>query len=231
MAAAAKTSFVWEGKDKAGKIVKGEMSSKSIDLVKAQLRRQGITPLPGKIKKAKPLKGGANKITASDIAIFARQLTTMMGSGVPLVQAFDIVAGGLDNKAMAQVVNAIKNDVEGGSSLTGALRNHPDHFDELFCNLVDAGEQSGTLESLLNEVATYKEKTEALRRKIKKAMTYPIAVLIIAFIVTAILLVFVVPQFETLFEGVGSDLPAFTKMVVNLSEVCLLYTSPSPRDS
>ena len=223
MAAAAKTSFVWEGKDKAGKIVKGEMSSKSIDLVKAQLRRQGITPLPGKIKKAKPLKGGANKITASDIAIFARQLTTMMGSGVPLVQAFDIVAGGLDNKAMAQVVNAIKNDVEGGSSLTGALRNHPDHFDELFCNLVDAGEQSGTLESLLNEVATYKEKTEALRKKIKKAMTYPIAVLIIAFIVTAILLVFVVPQFETLFAGVGSDLPAFTKMVVNLSEVMQKY--------
>ena len=218
MAAATKTTFVWEGKDKSGKVVKGEMASKSADLVKAQLRRQGITPAAGKIKKQKPLKGGKGAITASDIAIFARQLTTMMGSGVPLVQAFDIVAGGLDNKAMAQVVTAIKNDVEGGASLTNGLRNHPDHFDDLFCNLVDAGEQSGTLEKLLNEVATYKEKTEALRKKIKKAMTYPIAVLIIAFIVTAILLIFVVPQFETLFAGVGSDLPAFTRMVVNLSE-------------
>ena len=218
-ATATKQTFTWEGKDKSGKVVKGEMSSKSADLVKAQLRRQGITPVAGKIKKQKPLKGGKNKITAADIAIFARQLTTMMGSGVPLVQAFDIVAGGLDNKAMAQVVTQIKNDVEGGASLTTGLRNQPDHFDDLFCNLVDAGEQSGTLEKLLNEVATYKEKTEALRRKIKKAMTYPIAVLIIAFIVTAILLVFVVPQFESLFEGVGSDLPAFTKMVVSLSEV------------
>ena len=218
MATATKTTFLWEGKDKSGKVVKGEMASKSADLVKAQLRRQGITPAAGKIRKQKPLKGGKNSITAADISIFARQLTTMMGSGVPLVQAFDIVAGGLDNKAMAQVVTQIKNDVEGGASLTAGLRNHPDHFDDLFCNLVDAGEQSGTLEKLLNEVATYKEKTEALRKKIKKAMTYPIAVLIIAFIVTAILLVFVVPQFETLFAGVGSDLPAFTKMVVNLSE-------------
>ena len=218
MATSTKQTFVWEGKDKAGKVVKGEMVSKSADLVKAQLRRQGITPAAGKIKKQKPLKGGKGEITAGDIAIFARQLTTMMGSGVPLVQAFDIVAGGLDNKAMAQVVTQIKNDVEGGASLTTGLRNHPAHFDDLFCNLVDAGEQSGTLEKLLNEVATYKEKTEALRKKIKKAMTYPIAVLIIAFIVTAILLIFVVPQFETLFAGVGSDLPAFTRMVVNLSE-------------
>ncbi len=218
-AAATKQVYTWEGKDKTGKVVKGEMSSKSVDLVKAQLRRQGITPAAGKVKKQKPIKGGKNSITAGDIAIFARQLTTMMASGVPLVQAFEIVAGGLDNKAMAQVVTQIKNDVEGGASLTNALRNHPDHFDELFCNLTEAGEQSGTLEKLLNEVATYKEKTEALRKKIKKAMTYPIAVLIIAFIVTAILLVFVVPQFETLFAGVGSDLPAFTKMVVTMSEV------------
>ena len=217
-ATAKKVTFAWEGKDKSGKVVKGQMASKSPDLVKAQLRRQGITPIAGKIKKQKPMKTGKGAITATDIAIFARQLTTMMGSGVPLVQAFEIVAGGLDNKAMAQVVNAIKNDVEGGASLTVALRNHPEQFDDLFCNLVDAGEQSGTLEKLLNEVATYKEKTEALRRKIKKAMTYPIAVLIIAFIVTAILLVFVVPQFESLFAGVGSDLPAFTRMVVDLSE-------------
>jgi len=213
-----KQTFVWEGKDKSGKVVKGEMVSKSADLVKAQLRRQGITPNAGKIKKQKALKGGKGKIEAGDIAIFARQLTTMMGSGVPLVQAFEIVAGGLDNKAMAQVVNRIKIDVEGGASMTNALRAHPEHFDDLFCNLVDAGEQSGTLDKLLNEVATYKEKTEALRKKIKKAMTYPIAVLIIAFIVTAILLIYVVPQFETLFAGVGSDLPAFTRMVVNASE-------------
>ena len=220
---ATKKTFVWEGKDKSGKVVKGEMASVSADLVKAQLRRQGITPAAGKVRKQKPLKGANNAITASDIAIFARQLTTMMGSGVPLVQAFEIVAGGLDNKAMAQVVTQIKNDVEGGASLTQGLRNHPKHFDDLFCNLVEAGEQSGTLEKLLNEVAIYKEKTEALRKKIKKAMTYPIAVLIIAFIVTAILLVFVVPQFESLFAGVGSDLPAFTKMVVNLSELMQQY--------
>ena len=214
--AAIKQTFLWEGKDSKGQVVKGEMSSKSADLIKAQLRRQGITPT--RVKKQKAVKGGSNTITAGDIAIFARQLTTMMGSGVPLVQAFEIVADGLDNKAMSQVVNQIKASVEGGSSLTVALKEHPKHFDELFCNLVEAGEQSGTLERLLNEVATYKEKTEALKAKIKKAMFYPIAVLIVAFIVTAILLVFVVPQFETLFEGVGSDLPAFTKMVVNLSE-------------
>lgn len=214
--ATVKEVFLWEGKDSKGQVIKGEMASKSPNLIKAQLRRQGITPT--KVKKQRAIKGGSSKITASDIAIFARQLTTMMGSGVPLVQAFEIVANGLDNKAMAQVVNQIKASVEGGSSLTVALRQHPDHFDDLFCNLVEAGEQSGTLEKLLNEVATYKEKTEALKAKIKKAMFYPIAVLIVAFIVTAILLVFVVPQFESLFEGVGSDLPAFTKMVVNLSE-------------
>lgn len=215
-ATATKALFNWEGKDPKGLVVRGEMSSKSADLIKAQLRRQGITPT--KVRKQKAISGGSNKITASDISIFARQLTTMMGAGVPLVQAFEIVANGLDNKAMSRVVNQIKGDVEGGSSLTVALRNHPEHFDDLFCNLVEAGEQSGTLERLLNEVATYKEKTEALKAKIKSAMFYPVAVLIVAFIVTVILLIFVVPQFETLFEGVGSDLPAFTRMVVDLSE-------------
>lgn len=215
-ATATKSLYVWEGKDSKGQTVKGEMSSKSIDLIKAQLRRQGIKPT--KVRKQKAARGGSNTITPGDIAIFARQLTTMMGSGVPLVQAFEIVADGLDNKAMARVVNSIKADVEGGASLTSALKQHPDQFDDLFCNLVAAGEQSGTLERLLNEIAVYKEKTEALKAKIKKALFYPVAVLIVAFVVTAILLVFVVPQFETLFEGVGSDLPAFTKMVVNLSE-------------
>ena len=215
-AVASKIVFIWEGKDSKGQVVKGEMSSKSPDLIKAQLRRQGITPT--KVKKQKAIKGGSSKITAGDISIFARQLTTMMGAGVPLVQAFEIVSNGLDNKAMSRVVNQIKADVEGGSSLTVALKSHPEQFDDLFCNLVEAGEQSGTLEKLLNEVAVYKEKTEALKAKIKSAMFYPVAVLVVAFIVTAILLIFVVPQFETLFESVGSDLPAFTKMVVNLSE-------------
>ena len=144
--AAIKQTFLWEGKDSKGQVVKGEMSSKSADLIKAQLRRQGITPT--RVKKQKAVKGGSSTITASDIAIFARQLTTMMGSGVPLVQAFEIVSDGLDNKAMSQVVNQIKGSVEGGSSLTVALKEHPKHFDELFCNLVEAGEQSGTLERL-----------------------------------------------------------------------------------
>ena len=143
----------------------------------------------------------------------------MMGAGVPLVQAFEIVANGLDNKAMRTLVLEVKSDVESGSSLAVAMRKHPNEFDDLFCSLVDAGEQSGTLETLLNEIATYKEKTEALKAKIKKAMFYPAAVLVVAFIVTSILLIFVVPQFESLFQGMGSDLPAFTKFVVNLSDL------------
>jgi len=209
--------FEWEGKDAKGVKQKGFVSSPSINLVKAKLRRQGI--IPTKVKKKKKSRGSSAKITPGDIAIFARQLTTMMGAGVPMVQSFEIVANGMDNKTMRDMVLGLKTEVEGGSNLTQALRKYPDQFDDLFCSLVDAGEQSGTLETLLGEIAAYKEKTEALKKKIKKAMAYPIAVLIVAAIVTAILLVFVVPQFEALFAGMGGDLPAFTRMIVTASEV------------
>ncbi|MCL4152350.1 UNVERIFIED_CONTAM: hypothetical protein GTU68_045145 [Idotea baltica] len=196
-------------------------SSPSADLVKAKLRRQGI--VSPKVRKKRKTKGGGSKITAGDIAIFARQLTTMMGAGVPMVQSFEIVANGMDNKNMRDMVMGLKSEVEGGSNLTNSLRKYPEQFDDLFCSLVEAGEQSGTLETLLGEIANYKEKSESLKKKIKKAMFYPVAVLIVAFIVTAILLVFVVPQFEALFAGMGGDLPAFTKMIVTASEFMQAY--------
>ena len=208
--------FEWEGKDKKGVVQKGYISSQSADLVKAKLRRQGI--VAPKVRKKRGSGGRREKITPGDIAVFARQLTTMMGAGVPMVQSFEIVANGMDNKSMRDMVMGIKAEVESGSNLTGALRKYPDQFDDLFCSLTEAGEQSGTLETLLGEIAGYKEKSESLKKKIKKAMFYPVAVLIVAFIVTAILLVFVVPQFESLFVGMGGDLPAFTKMIVNASE-------------
>ncbi|MEM6987092.1 MAG: type II secretion system F family protein, partial [Pseudomonadota bacterium] len=166
--------------------------------------------------KDKPKAKG--KISSAEITVFARQLTTMMGSGVPLVQAFQILGSSHDNKAMAEMLNGIKTSLEGGSQLSESLKAYPDSFDDLFCSLVNAGEQSGTLDKLLNEIANYKEKSESLKRKIKKATFYPVAVLVVAFVVTAILLIFVVPQFETLFQSVGGDLPMFTKLVVNLSE-------------
>jgi len=208
--------FEWEGKNANGNKQKGILSAPNSELVKAKLRRQGIVPT--KIRKKRREFGGKGKILPGDIALFARQLTTMMGAGVPMVQSFEIVANGVDNKAMRDMINGIKAEVESGSNLTNALRKYPDQFDDLFCSLTEAGEQSGTLESLLNEIATYKEKSESLKKKIKKALFYPVAVLIVAFIVTAILLVFVVPQFESLFVGMGGDLPAFTKMIVNASE-------------
>ena len=213
--------FEWEGKDAKGQKQKGLASSPSADLVKAKLRRQGI--VAPKVKKKRKSRGGGEKITAGDIAIFARQLTTMMGAGVPMVQSFEIVANGMDNKNMRDMVMGLKSEVESGSNLTQSLRKYPDQFDDLFCSLVEAGEQSGTLETLLGEIANYKEKSESLKKKIKKAMFYPVAVLIVAFIVTAILLVFVVPQFEALFAGMGGDLPAFTKMIVNASEFMQAY--------
>jgi len=213
--------FEWEGKDAKGQKQKGVASSPSADLVKAKLRRQGI--VSPKVKKKRKSKGGGAKITAGDIAIFARQLTTMMGAGVPMVQSFEIVANGMENKNMRDMVMGLKSEVESGSNLTNSLRKYPDQFDDLFCSLVEAGEQSGTLETLLGEIANYKEKSESLKKKIKKAMFYPVAVLIVAGIVTAILLVFVVPQFEALFAGMGGDLPAFTKMIVNASEFMQAY--------
>lgn len=218
MASAAKKPivFVWEGKSKSGHKQKGMLSAASPDLVKAKLRKQGIVPT--KIHKKRKEFGGGKAIEAGDIALFARQLTTMMGAGVPMVQSFEIVANGSDNQKMRDMINGIKAEVESGSNLTNALRKYPDQFDDLFCSLTEAGEQSGTLESLLGEIATYKEKSESLKKKIKKALFYPVAVLVVAFIVTAILLVFVVPQFEALFEGMGGDLPAFTQMIVTASE-------------
>ena len=209
--------FEWEGKDAKGQKQKGLISAANVSLVKAKLRRQGIVSPTVKKKRSSSGKGG--KITAGDIAIFARQMTTMMGAGVPMVQSFEIVANGLDNKTMRDMVMGIKAEVESGSNFTSALRKYPDHFDELFCSLTEAGEQSGALETLLGEIADYKEKSESLKKKIKKAMFYPIAVMVVAAIVTTILLIFVVPQFETLFSSMGGELPAFTQMIVNASEL------------
>jgi len=211
-----KMIFVWEGTDKKGSKIKGEMEGASDAIIKADLRRQGINPLKVR-KKPKPLLGGKKKITSKDIAIFSRQLATMMSAGVPLVQAFEIVGRGHENPSMQDMILAIKSDLEGGTPLADALGKHPAHFDSLFVNLVRAGEQAGALETLLDKIATYKEKTEAIKAKIKKALMYPTAVLIVAFIVTTILLLFVVPQFEELFKGFGADLPAFTQMLIDVS--------------
>ncbi|WP_303290671.1 type II secretion system F family protein [Marinobacter sp. SS5-14b] len=210
-------SYVWEGKDRKGNKAKGELNGSNMALVKAQLRKQGI--IPDKVKKkSKPLFGGSKKITPFDIAMLTRQLATMMKAGVPLVQSFDIVADGLENKGLQELVMAIRNDISSGSGFASALRKHPKHFDDLYCNLVDSGEQAGALEAMLDRIATYLEKTELLKKKVKKAMTYPIAVVVVAIVVTAILLVKVVPQFESLFQGFGAELPVFTQMVVRLSE-------------
>ncbi len=210
--------FTWEGKDRKGNKVKGESHSSNPSMVKAELRKQGINPI--KVRKKSTLFSSAksSKITPKDIAVFTRQLATMMSAGVPLVQSFEIIGRGHENPGMQELILAIKADVESGSTLADTLRKHPVHFDELVCNLVAAGEQAGILEGLLDKIATYKEKTEAIKAKIKKALTYPMAVIIVAFIVTAILLIFVVPQFQSLFEGFGAELPAFTQMVVHLSE-------------
>jgi len=210
-------SYVWEGKDRKGNKSKGELTGFNLALVKAQLRKQGIIPNRVK-KKPKPLFGGSKKVTPFDIAMLTRQLATMMKAGVPLVQSFDIVADGLDNKGLQELVMSIRNDISSGTSFAGALRKHPKYFDDLYCNLVDSGEKAGALEAMLDRIATYLEKTELLKKKVKKAMTYPIAVVVVAIIVTAILLVKVVPQFESLFQGFGAELPVFTQMVVHLSE-------------
>ncbi|UUC51301.1 type II secretion system F family protein [Pseudomonas citronellolis] len=216
---ALKTSvFVFEGTDRKGGKVKGELSGANTALVKAQLRKQGINPTKVR-KKGISLLNTGKKIKPMDIALFTRQMATMMGSGVPLLQSFDIIAEGFDKPSMRKLVDDIKQEVAAGNSLANSLRKHPQHFDDLYCNLVDAGEQSGALESLLDRVATYKEKTESLKAKIKKAMTYPIAVIVVAVIVSAILLIKVVPQFQSVFSNFGAELPAFTLMVIGLSEV------------
>lgn len=214
---ALKTSvFSWEGTDRKGSKIKGELSGQSPALIKAQLRKQGINPLKVR-KKAVSLFSAGKKIKPMDIALFTRQMATMMKAGVPLLQSFDIIGEGFDNPNMRKLVDEVKQEVAAGNSFAGSLRKKPQYFDDLYCNLVESGEQSGALETLLDRVATYKEKTEQLKAKIKKAMTYPIAVIVVAIIVSAILLIKVVPQFESVFEGFGAELPAFTMMVVGLS--------------
>jgi type IV pilus assembly protein PilC len=215
VSAAQQFPFVWEGTDKKGKRIKGKMLAVSEAAVKADLRRQGV--LAKRVRKEVQLFKSGKKIVSEDIALFARQLATMLQAGIPMVQCFDIIGNGHDKPSMQKLVLAIKADVEAGTSLHEALAKHPLYFDDLFVNLVEAGEHAGALETLLDKVATYKEKTEALKKKIKKALFYPAAVLAVAVIVTVILLIFVIPQFESLFKGFGADLPAFTQMVINLS--------------
>ena len=208
--------FIWEGTDKSGKKIKGKSLASDEAAVRADLRRKEIVPT--RIRKQRQgLFAGGGKITTADIAIFSRQLATMLSAGIPLVQAFEIVGSGHENAAMQKLILSIKADVEGGSALAEALAKQPLYFDDLFVNLVEAGEQAGALESLLDKIATYKEKTEAIKKKIKKALTYPAAVLVVALVVTTILLIFVIPSFEDLFKGFGADLPTFTRMVIDLS--------------
>lgn len=211
--------FVWEGTDRKGAKVTGETRSGNIALVKADLRKQGINPLKVNKKSLPAFGKRKKKITAKDIAIFSRQLATMMSSGVPLVQSFEIIGRGHENPAMQDLVLKVKADVEGGNSLTEALAKHPYYFDTLYCNLVQAGEQAGILETLLHKIALYKEKIEAIKGKIKKALFYPTAVIVAAFIITAILMIFVIPQFQTLFSSFGADLPALTKIVIEISKI------------
>lgn len=210
--------FNWEGVDRRGSRVKGETRAASVALVRAELRRQGVNPLKVR-KKPQPLFGtGKKKITSADIAVFSRQLATMMAAGVPLVQAFDIVGRGHDNPSMQDLILSIKSDVESGTALTEALSKHPLYFDALFCNLVAAGEQAGVLDVLLDKIATYKEKTESIKGKIKKALFYPASVIIVAIVVTVVILLFVIPQFKALFGSFGADLPAFTLLVIGMSD-------------
>lgn len=216
-------TFLWEGTDKQGKKSKGEITSASPAIARAELRRQGIVAKRVKKKTAGFSLQTGGKAKPADIALFTRQMATMMRAGVPLVQAFDIVADGLDKPKVGELIRAVRNDVSGGSSFAAALRKHPLYFDDLFCNLVDAGEQSGSLETMLDRIATYKEKTESLKAKVKKAMTYPIAVLCVAFIVSGILLIKVVPQFQDVFRGFGAELPAFTLFVIGISEFTQSY--------
>jgi type IV pilus assembly protein PilC len=210
--------YLWQGTNKQGRRVKGQLSGENVTQVRNDLRRQGIAPLKIKKKPKDLFAPRKPKIKPADIAVFSRQLATMMSSGVPLMQSMQIIGEGHDNASMQEMVLAIKADVESGTSLAESLAKFPLHFDDLYVNLVNAGEQSGTLESLLDEIATYQEKTEALKSKIRKALVYPSAIIVVAFIVTAVLMIFVIPQFESLFRGFGADLPGLTKFVINVSE-------------
>ncbi|PZP35701.1 MAG: type II secretion system protein F [Roseateles depolymerans] len=211
--------FEWEGKDRNGKIVKGELRAGGEAMVSATLRRQGI--LVNKVKKRRA--SGGKSIKQKDIAVFTRQLATMMRAGVPLLQAFDIVGRGATNPRLTRLLNDIRQDVETGTSLSAAFRKHPMYFDALYCNLVEAGESGGILEALLDRLALYQEKTVAIKNKIKSALTYPIAVMVVAFIVVAVIMIFVVPAFKDVFTSFGADLPAPTLVVIALSEFFVKY--------
>ncbi len=208
-------TYLWEGKDKKGKVIKGEMRAAGESFVNATLRRQGISVTKVKKQSAFASKG---KITDKDITLFTRQLATMMKAGVPLLQAFDIVGKGHSNPAVAKLLGDIKADVETGSSLSTSFRKYPLYFDNLFCNLVGAGEQAGILDTLLDRLATYKEKIQAIKGKIKSALTYPISILVVAFVIVVIIMIFVIPAFKTLFEGFGADLPGPTLVVMAISD-------------
>ncbi len=210
-------TFLWEGRDKRGVKLKGQQVASNPNLVRAELRRQGINPIRVK-KKPKPLFGGAgSRISAKEIAVFSRQLATMLKSGVPLVTSFQIISGGVKNPRMRVMVDKIRAEVEGGGSLYEALCAHPGQFDELFTNLVKAGESAGVLDTILDEIASYKERIESIKGKIKKALYYPIAVIGVAIVVSAILLIYVIPQFEDIFASFGAALPAFTQAIIDLS--------------
>jgi len=216
-------TFIWVGVSSRGKKLEGELTGSSIALVKAQLRKQGITPSKVK-RKAKPLFGARlQKITPKDIAIVTRQIATMLMAGVPLIQSIEMIGTGATNKSLGKLMETIADEVKAGQPLSQALRRHPRYFDDLYCDLVASGEQSGALDKIFDRVAIYKEKSEALKSKIKKAMFYPIAVLVIALIVTSILLIFVVPQFQDIFAGFGAELPAFTLFVISISEFMQEY--------
>lgn len=216
--------FVWHGVNRKGKKINGELSARNLIELKAQLRKQGITPSKVK-KKAKPLfgMGGDKPITPSDIAVISRQIATMLGAGVPLVQTIEMIGKGHNNGNMQKLLGEVTHKLSSGIPLSDCLREHPRQFDDLYCDLVASGEQSGSLETIYDRIATYKEKAEALKAKIKKAMTYPIAVMVIAAIVTSILLIFVVPVFEEIFAGFGAELPAFTLFVVGISDFMVAY--------
>ncbi len=215
LAVTKQATFLWEGKDKKGNRVKGRGLARDEMEIRSDLRKQGIAAT--RVRKESTLFKSDGKVTAEDIALFARQLATMLNAGIPMVQSFEIIGVGNDKPAVQKLVLAIKSDIETGNSLHQSLAKHPLYFDDLFVNLVEAGEHAGALETVLEKIATYKEKTEALKKKIKKALFYPAAVLAVAIIVTVILLLFVIPQFESLFRGFGADLPAFTQFVVNMS--------------
>ena len=210
--------YGWQGTDRKGKRISGETSGANASSVRAELRRQGINPAKVRKKAASPFSPRKKKIKPGDIAVFSRQLATMLGAGVPVVQSFEIVGRGHENPSMQDLILSIKTDIESGTALASALRKKPLYFDDLFCSLVEAGEAAGVLETLLDKVATYKEKTESLKGKIKKALFYPAAVIVVAIVVTAVIMIFVIPQFKQLFESFGADLPAFTLAVISVSD-------------